>query len=454
MKYFVFHFVLLSTCSNFAQMNDNSMSNHIDEAVSGAVAPSFEGVSPQFTHRQLVATRRSTMLWKAKRYGRWFMLKALKPDCAADVAHQQLLIKEFNTLMAIQHPGVVNCYGMETVDGAGMCIVMEYVEGESLKQWLAAEHSLHESERVLGQLLDAVAAIHQAGIVHRDLKPENVMIAHLGGQVKIIDFGLADADDYALFKQPAGTQGYASEEQSQGGVPDVRNDIYSLGVIMEQMPGIARRYGGVVKRCQLDIAHRYENVEQLRAAMRTAAKRRKLWHMVAVAIPVVAAMAIAVMALLPKPAVAPPAVVVAPSVPDTSQTVTAAPPAEAIPSTPAEAIPSMPAEAIPSTPAVAPVSDRTRAVEQAKIAGERLLRSKFPSPRLSHWLDTLSSREYETPEDWEMFQDGHRIVNKYIDDNKGRFSSTELTDIYSHLGIVNAQIIQELYDKHNKKFGN
>lgn len=198
-------------------MNDNSMSNHINEAVSGAVAPSFEGVSPQFTHRQLVATRRSTMLWKAKRYGRWFMLKALKPDCAADVAHQQLLIKEFNTLMAIQHPGVVNCYGMETVDGAGMCIVMEYVEGESLKQWLAAEHSLHESERVLGQLLDAVVAIHQAGIVHRDLKPENVMIAHLGGQVKIIDFGLADADDYALFKQPAGTQGYASEEQSQGG---------------------------------------------------------------------------------------------------------------------------------------------------------------------------------------------------------------------------------------------
>ena len=454
MKYFVFHFVLLSTCSNFAQMNDNSMSNHIDEAVSGAVAPSFEGVSPQFTHRQLVATRRSTMLWKAKRYGRWFMLKALKPDCAADVAHQQLLIKEFNTLMAIQHPGVVNCYGMETVDGAGMCIVMEYVEGESLKQWLAAEHSLHESERVLGQLLDAVVAIHQAGIVHRDLKPENVMIAHLGGQVKIIDFGLADADDYALFKQPAGTQGYASEEQSQGGVPDVRNDIYSLGVIMEQMPGIARRYGGVVKRCQLDIAHRYESVEQLRAAMRTAAKRRKLWHMVAVAIPVVAAMAIAVMALLPKPAVAPPAVVVAPSVPDTSQTVTAAPPAEAIPSTPAEAIPSTPAVAIPSTPAEAPVSDRTRAVEQAKIAGERLLRSKFPSPRLSHWLDTLSSREYEKPEDWEMFQDGHRIVNKYIDDNKGRFSSTELTDIYNHLGIVNAQIIQELYDKHNKKFGN
>ena len=103
---------------------------------------------------------------------------------------------------------------------------------------------------------------------------------------------------------------------------------------------------------------------------------------------------------------------------------------------------------------MAPVSDRTRAVEQAKIAGERLLRSKFPSPRLSHWLDTLSSREYETPEDWEMFQDGHRIVNKYIDDNKGRFSSTELTDIYSHLAIVNGQIIQELYDKHNKKFGN
>ena len=58
-----------------------------------------------------------------------------------------------------------------------------------------------------------------------------------------------------------------------------------------------------------------------------------------------------------------------------------------------------------------------------------------------------------TQNDWNKFQDGHHIVNKYIEDIKGHFSNTELTDIYNHLGIVNGNIIKELYDKYNQKVG-
>lgn len=67
------------------------------------------------------------------------------------------------------------------------------------------------------------------------LKPSNVMITHNGGYVKLIDFGLADTDSHTILKQPAGTLSYMAPEQAQMAQADVRNDIYSLGVIMQEM---------------------------------------------------------------------------------------------------------------------------------------------------------------------------------------------------------------------------
>lgn len=67
------------------------------------------------------------------------------------------------------------------------------------------------------------------------MKPQNIMVTHNGHYLKIIDFGLADTDSHAILKQPASTLKYMAPEQAQHAVPDVRNDIYSLGVILQEM---------------------------------------------------------------------------------------------------------------------------------------------------------------------------------------------------------------------------
>lgn len=89
------------------------------------------------------------------------------------------------------------------------------------------------------------------------------MVARNGGTIKLIDFGLSDADSYAILKSPAGTDGYVSPEQQKDSMPDVRNDIYSLGVILKEMH-LGLSYHWVIKRCLCPMEQRYPNVHSLR----------------------------------------------------------------------------------------------------------------------------------------------------------------------------------------------
>ena len=83
------------------------------------------------------------------------------------------------------------------------------VDGMNLRQWLeTAKPNKRERKRVMNQLIDAVSYMHANQVVHRDLKPDNVMITRNGENVKLIDFGLADMDQYANLKQPSCTPGY------------------------------------------------------------------------------------------------------------------------------------------------------------------------------------------------------------------------------------------------------
>ena len=90
------------------------------------------------------------------------------------------------------------------------------------------------------------------------------MITHNGNHVKLIDFGLSDTDDFAILKQPAGTPGYISPEQIVSQQADIRNDVFSIGCILEKiLPG--KPYTAIIKRCKAPIAQRYANVDELRA---------------------------------------------------------------------------------------------------------------------------------------------------------------------------------------------
>lgn len=217
--------------------------------------------SEQFSDFTPIPCKGFNLLCKAKRYGRWWMLKGLKEPYRQDENYKNLLHKEFNILISLQHPNIVSAYSMEEIPEMGTCIVMEWIDGITLEHWSGKKT---EGEGIFLQLLDAVHYIHAKQIVHRDLKPSNIIITHNGNHVKLIDFGLSDTDDFAILKQPAGTPGYISPEQIISRQADIRNDIFSIGCILEKiLPG--KPYTAIIKRCKAPITQRYANVDELKA---------------------------------------------------------------------------------------------------------------------------------------------------------------------------------------------
>lgn len=157
---------------------------------------------------------------------------------------------------------------LEEVEGFGRCIVMEWIEGMTLDEWLCLKHSRKERRSIARQLLEAVEYVHEQMVVHRDLKFSNIMITHNGNRVKLIDFGLADADNYAILKEPAGTDGFVSPEQKVDSIPDARNDIYSLGVILGQMR-LGLSYRLAARKCLQPLQKRYPSVLSMKSHIRS-----------------------------------------------------------------------------------------------------------------------------------------------------------------------------------------
>lgn len=251
---------------------------------------SFEEVSSRFSNVETLGSHGVNVLARAKRYGRWFLLKGLSPDVAHEELYRQMLDKELDIMMRLQHPGVAQAIGKEKVEPLGDCIVMEWVEGSTLKKWLEGEPTVSDRQHVASQLLDTVGHIHAHGIAHRDLKPSNIMITSNGRNVKIIDFGLADTDVHAILKQPAGTEHYMAPEQASTSKPDVRNDIYSLGLVLREMkPG--RHYKKPIARCLMPIAERYQSVDEMKADLQRRASRRRTMRVGVAALGIAAAIA-------------------------------------------------------------------------------------------------------------------------------------------------------------------
>lgn len=210
-------------------------------------------------------------LLKARRQGQWWVLKCLKKEYVGQAFYEGLLQKEYDVLTRLSHPCVVKAVGLEPVEGLGECLVMEYVQGLTLDAFVG---SCAERRRLAEQMVEAVAWVHAHQVVHRDLKPQNILVTDNGHNLKIIDFGLADADNYAVLKQAAGTPAYVSPEQQKGGSPDVRNDIYSLGVILRELR-LGAMYAPVVRRCTAKLTRRYNGAQELREALARVDRRRR-----------------------------------------------------------------------------------------------------------------------------------------------------------------------------------
>ena len=232
------------------------------EQTSDFIFTPVSDVSEQFSEMTEIASSGFNVLVRAKRFGQWWILKGLRSDLRQVPEYRFLLQKEFNILSRLQHPNVVKVEALEEVEGYGLCIVMEWIDGETLEEWLAHPRPRRARRRVARQLFEVMEFVHSQQVVHRDLKLSNIMITHNGGTLKLIDFGFSDTDNYTILKGPAGTSGYVSPEQQVGENPDVRNDIYSMGVILQKMR-LGLSYRLVAKRCLRPLAKRFPNVAEL-----------------------------------------------------------------------------------------------------------------------------------------------------------------------------------------------
>ena len=253
-------------------------------------------------------------VWRAfdEKVAEELALKLVEAD--ADVERWR---REVALARRISHPNVCRVYDLGEADGRRW-VTMELVGGDSLRRVLERGVPAAERERLMLQLVDAVAAIHATGVVHRDLKPENVVVDGRGRAV-IVDFGLAKTPelrdaavmpgergrgehaDPRVTREGAilGTPRYMAPEQAEGRVADARSDVYALGLVLHEiasggapgsseattvaggaaapravLPPIGGPWGPVISRCCAEApADRYADAAAVRAAI--AAPRRR-----------------------------------------------------------------------------------------------------------------------------------------------------------------------------------
>jgi serine/threonine-protein kinase len=227
-------------------------------------------------------------------------VKVLSPQFAGDEQFVARFRREAQAAAALNHPNIVSVYDTGS-QGDVHYIVMEYVEGRTLRDIIRAEGPLlpERAMEIAESVANALADAHEAGLVHRDIKPGNIMVTR-EGEVKVMDFGIARTTTGDTLTQTAsilGTASYLSPEQAQGESVDARSDIYSVGCVLYEMltagapftgdspvaiaykhvrenpvppsrsnPDVSPALEAVVMKCMAkNPANRYQSAEELRA---------------------------------------------------------------------------------------------------------------------------------------------------------------------------------------------
>ena len=238
--------------------------------------------------------------FRVKLYGKLHFLKRLKAEYAGDIRYQEALRKEFETGYRLEHPNLVRYISLDSDS-----ILMEYVEGETLSQCLAAHPDYFakrkNTDKFVRQLLDVVGYLHSHQVLHLDLKPDNILLTRINDDVKLIDLGCCYTDS---FPDTTGhTNAYAAPEQlstirsSSAGLQgknyqlSTKTDVYAIGKILECLPDHTIN-NKVIARCTAeDPSARYQSVEEI---LHDVSHVSRYWRVVAILAALVAAIVIGV----------------------------------------------------------------------------------------------------------------------------------------------------------------
>ena len=165
-------------------------------------------------------------------------VKILKDEFMSDAQFRRRFTNESKAITMLSHNNIVDVYDV-SLEGDALYIVMEYIDGITLKEYMEKKGVLSDVEALhfIKQILKGLAHAHERGIVHRDIKPHNIILLK-DGTIKITDFGIARLtkfDTQTISDMTIGSVHYISPEQASGDRTDERSDIYSVGIILYEM---------------------------------------------------------------------------------------------------------------------------------------------------------------------------------------------------------------------------
>ena len=165
-------------------------------------------------------------------------VKILKDEFMSDAQFRRRFTNESKAITMLSHDNIVDVFDV-SLEGDTLYIVMEYIDGITLKEYMERKGILSDVEALhfIKQILKGLAHAHERGIVHRDVKPHNIILLK-NGMIKLTDFGIARLtkfDTQTISDMTIGSVHYISPEQASGDRTDARSDIYSVGIILYEM---------------------------------------------------------------------------------------------------------------------------------------------------------------------------------------------------------------------------
>ncbi len=244
-----------ASCEHCATLGKTLSRVHLDADGPKASSPADPGLIPDIEGYRIVRKLGQggmgvVYLAEDTTLHRLVAIKVMTARLVGEEGAAAFFLREARAMATVEHPQVVRIYTFGERSGAAF-LVMEYVEGESLAERIKRQGKLpiEEAIQIATQMTEALEAASEKGIVHRDVKAANVLI-DARGSARVGDFGLAKtvaiADDAPVTRAGliVGTPDYMSPEQARGEAVDLRSDIYSLGVVLYEMLGGVRPFGG------------------------------------------------------------------------------------------------------------------------------------------------------------------------------------------------------------------